>query len=164
MNKKLLITTGIVAALILTGIFYVVSNKMMETPTPAPQPQAATTEPTKPNEPAVPAQDLPAAPTPGAYTDYNAEKVTTTQGTKILFFHAPWCPQCRALEADIKAGKIPDNVTIFKVNYDTAQELRQKYGVTLQTTLVKIDDAGNLVKKYVAYDEPTLAALIKNLL
>jgi len=59
---------------------------------------------------------------------------------------------------------VPDGVTIFKTDYDSNQALRQKYGVTIQTTLVKIDDDGKLVKKYVAYDEPTLESLTKNLL
>src|SRR5687767_11172668 len=83
----------------------------------------------------------------GMYKEYSEEMFASTSGTKILFFHASWCPQCRQLESDIKEGKIPDGVTIFKVDYDTSQKLRQKYGVTLQTTLVKVDDSGNEVKK-----------------
>lgn len=102
--------------------------------------------------------------TSGDYIDYSSSVIANTAGTKILFFHAPWCPQCRALEASIKSGEIPSGVTIIKVDYDTNQTLRQKYGVTIQTTLVKIDDNGGLIKKYVAYDEPTLAVLKSNLL
>lgn len=100
----------------------------------------------------------------GSYVDYSPDVVATAQGTKILFFHAPWCPQCRALEADIKAKGLPAGLTIIKVDYDSNQSLRQKYGVTIQTTLIKIDDQGDLIKKYVAYDEPNLEAVIKNLL
>ncbi len=98
------------------------------------------------------------------YVTYSDDIVAKTSGTKILFFHAPWCPQCRALEASIKAGTIPTGVTIIKVDYDSHQALRQQYGVTIQTTLVKVDDTGNLIKKYVAYDEPTLSAVSQNLL
>jgi hypothetical protein len=36
--------------------------------------------------------------------------------------------------------------------------------VTLQTPIVKVDDSGSLIQKYVAYDEPTLASVIKNTL
>lgn len=100
----------------------------------------------------------------GSYVDYSSDIIAKTSGTKILFFYAPWCPQCRALEADIKAKGVPSGVTIIKVDYDSNQKLRQKYGVTIQTTLVKVDDNGNLVKKYVAYDEPNLEAVKKNLL
>ena len=98
------------------------------------------------------------------YIDYYDGVIAATAGQKIIFFHAPWCPQCRALEASIKAGQIPAGVTIIKTDYDSMQSLRQKYGVTIQTTLVKVDDQGNLIKKYVAYDEPTLDNLVKNLL
>jgi len=100
----------------------------------------------------------------GQYVDYTPEAIANTKGTKILFFHAAWCPQCRALEDSIKAGNIPDGTTIIKVDYDSNQQLRQKYGVTIQTTLVKVDDNGDLIESYVAYDEPTLDALIRNLL
>jgi thiol-disulfide isomerase/thioredoxin len=101
---------------------------------------------------------------PGKYTDYSSNIIAETSGTKVLFFHAPWCPQCRMLEADIKQTALPDNLTIIKVDYDSNQSLRQKYGVTLQTTLVLVDDNGNLVKKYVAYNEPTYESIKENLL
>lgn len=120
--------------------------------------------PTKSSKPPVvngPAASQPGA---GAYLDYDPNIIAKTPGTKLLFFHAPWCPQCRALEADIKSRGVPSGVAIIKVDYDSHQNLRQKYGVTIQTTLVKVDDKGGLVKKYVAYDEPSLDALKRNLL
>jgi len=101
---------------------------------------------------------------PGKYVEYSSDVIASTKGTKLLFFHAPWCPQCRAIEADIKEDGVPSGVTIIKVDYDTNQALRQKYGVTIQTTIVRVDDNGALVKKYVAYDEPTLNSVVKNLL
>lgn len=101
---------------------------------------------------------------PGAYVDYSADVVANTKGTKILFFHASWCPQCQKLEADIKQSGVPSGVTIIKIDYDNSQSLRQQYGVTLQTTMVLIDDNGRLIKKFVAYDEPSLEAVKRNLL
>ena len=92
---------------------------------------------------------------PGEYVDYSPELVSSTDGTKLLFFHASWCSQCNALESDIEASDLPDGVTIFKVDYDTNQDLRQKYGVTIQTTVVEVDKDGNKVDSYVAYEEPT---------
>lgn len=100
----------------------------------------------------------------GNYVDYSEEIISSTSSTKILFFHAPWCPQCRALDSSIKAGNIPVGVTIIKTDYDSHQELRKKYGVTIQTTLVKISDDGSIVKKYTAYDTPTLQSVKDNLL
>jgi thiol-disulfide isomerase/thioredoxin len=104
------------------------------------------------------------ASTHGKYVDYSDSIIEETLGDKILFFHASWCPQCQALEADIRASTLPKNLTIIKVDYDNHQDLRQRYGVTIQTTLVRVDDQGNLVKKFVAYDDPTLQALIEKLL
>lgn len=158
MSKKLAISIGIVVVLAAAG-GYVVLTRMAapQQPATAPPTTEQSTPPTTAAEPTAPAAQ------PGAYKDYDPATVAATQGTKILFFHAQWCPQCRALEADIKANTVPSGVTIFKVNYDTAQDLRRKYEVTLQTTMVLIDDQGNWVKKYVAYDDPTLAAVINYL-
>lgn len=98
--------------------------------------------------------------TDGQYVAYSEQAVADTQDRKWLFFHAPWCPQCRALENDITARGVPDGLTIFKVDYDTATDLKKRYGVTLQTTLVEIDDQGNEVDKFVAYNDPSLAAVL----
>lgn len=155
-NNKIALSVGIgIVVVIGAGITYLLlNNQPMPIPNePSNQNQTSSPEPSPAN---------PAPQTPGAYKDYSSAEVAATAGKKVLFFHAPWCPQCRQLDAEIKAGSLPSGVTVFKIDYDSNQALRQKYGVTLQTTFVTIDDNGNLVKKYVAYDEPTLAALIKN--
>ncbi len=101
---------------------------------------------------------------PGVYEDYQEGLVASTNGVKVLFFHAPWCPQCRMIEADIESDGVPDGVTILKVDYDSNQPLRQKYGVTLQTTFVEIDNDGNEIETFVAYNEPTFDSVKANLL
>lgn len=116
------------------------------------------------NDRQVPEEKTGAPVAAGKYVDYSPTVIAETPGTKVLFFHAPWCPQCRALEKSIEEGQIPENTTIIKVDYDTNQRLRQEYGVTIQTTLVRVDDQAKLVKKYVAYDDPSLETLIRNLL
>lgn len=138
------------------GIFF--GNRSADQAPMATEPTATETVPSEEQIPETTSSQ------PGTYVDYSDSVIASTEGTKILFFHAPWCPQCRALEASIKSSQIPSNVTIIKVDYDTHQTLRQKYGVTIQTTLVKVDDNGSLVKKYVAYDEPTFTAVKTNLL
>jgi thiol-disulfide isomerase/thioredoxin len=100
----------------------------------------------------------------GVYVDYSEDVLASTKGTKLLFFHAPWCPQCRALDESIRSSALPDDVTIFKVDYDSNQALRAKYGVTIQTTMVKVDDKGNKLASYVAYDEPTFQSVKQALL
>lgn len=100
---------------------------------------------------------------PGLYIDYSDEALASTQGRRILFFYASWCPQCRALEKSIQGTGVPSGMAIFKVNYDTQTALRQQYDITLQTTIVEIDASGALLKKHVAYDDPSLPAVLKAL-
>lgn len=155
MKKPVIITFAvIVIALIVAAIWFFAPKTSQYSP------QSSTSESTKTPQ----ATSTSSSTQPGKYVDYTEDIIASTKGTKILFFHAPWCPQCKALDSSIRSGKIPDGVTIIKVDYDSSQKLKQKYGVTVQTTLVSVDDSGNLIKKYVAYSTPSLEALIKNVL
>lgn len=161
MDKRTIITLGIILAVIIGAFSFLIFNptardaaqKNIEssavdpqtTSTDTSQAQSATTEQA------------------GKYVTYSADALAADKGTKLLFFHAPWCPQCRDLDADINKQGVPSGTTVYKVDYDSNQTLRQKYGVTIQTTVVKVDDSGNLVKKYVAYKEPNLNSVLTNL-
>ncbi len=103
-------------------------------------------------------------PVNGAYTSYSEEAFANANGTRVLFFHAPWCPQCRAIDKGFQNNPTPAGFTVLKTDYDSNQALREKYGVTLQTTFVVVDDNGQLVKKYVAYDDPSYESVKTNLL
>jgi len=97
----------------------------------------------------------------GTYEAYDVAKLANTAtGNVVLFFHASWCPTCRALDVDIKNNlkNIPPNVTILDVDYDNSDALKQKYGVTIQHTLVQVDKDGNLIKKWSG--SPTLSSVI----
>jgi hypothetical protein len=48
------------------------------------------------------------------------------------------------------------------VDYDNSDELKKKYGVTYQHTLVQVDKDGNLIKKWSG--SPTLTSLVKEVL
>jgi thiol-disulfide isomerase/thioredoxin len=100
---------------------------------------------------------------PGEYADYSVAALEAVEGTAVLFFHAPWCPQCRALEEDILAREVPDGITVLKVDYDSNQDLRQQHGVTIQTTVVRLDDSGDAVQTFVPYDDPTLETALAGL-
>ena len=102
----------------------------------------------------------PSASTGGEYIEYTDGVIERTDGAKVLFFHAPWCPQCRKLDEQLLAEGAPEGLTVLKVDYDSRSDLRQKYGVTLQTTVVFVDDAGELVSSTVLYDDPSIASLI----
>ena len=152
MNKKIVVAVVSFVVLAVGGVVYVSSQpadrKMYKNPD-SPTQQVSDTQIVM----------------KGSYVEYSADVVANTPGTKVLFFHASWCPQCRAIEADIKRESVPAGLTIIKVDYDSHQDLRKKYGVTLQTTFIKIDDSGNAIAdKYVAYNEPTFAAVKRDYL
>jgi len=98
----------------------------------------------------------------GSYETYTPEKVAmkAAAGKVVLFFHASWCPTCRAVDADIKAhlSAIPAGLTILDVDYDASTDLKVKYGVTIQHTFVEVDAQGAMIKKWSG--SPTLAALV----
>jgi thioredoxin 1 len=80
------------------------------------------------------------------YSSYSPEAIAkNADGTNVIFFHAPWCPTCKAAEADINSNiaSLPAKFNILKVDYDTSTALKQKYGVTSQSTFVKVDKDGN---------------------
>lgn len=162
MPRQLRIIVIVLGVLLLVGFGYLLfssdessENTSLETQTSTP----ANSEPPEQTD------DTEARTTAsGSYVAYSAEAVASANGQKVLFFHAPWCPQCRQLDKSITEGVVPAGVTIYKVDYDSNQELRQRYGVTIQTTLVLLDKDGNEAKKYVAYDEPNLTAVVDNLL
>lgn len=96
-----------------------------------------------------------------SYEAYSPEKLSRAQnGDVILFFKAPWCPTCRALDKDIMAnlGSIPENTSILTVDYDNSTALKQKYGVTYQHTFVQVDTEGNQIAKWSG--SPTLTSLL----
>jgi thioredoxin 1 len=87
----------------------------------------------------------------GSYEAYSADKLARAEtGDVVLFFHASWCPSCRGLNASIEGNlsSLPEGVSILKVNYDTETELKKKYGVTYQHTLVQVDKDGAMIKKW----------------
>lgn len=87
----------------------------------------------------------------GTYEAYSPDKLARAEsGDVVLFFHASWCPSCRGLNSDIEANAsaIPEGVSILKVDYDKEAELKKKYGVTYQHTLVQVDKDGTMIKKW----------------
>lgn len=101
---------------------------------------------------------------PGTYQTYSQSNLQNAgERERVLFFHAPWCPQCRALEADIEAKGVPAGVAIFKIDYDSNQDLRQKYGVTQQTTVVLVGESGDKIRDFLPYSDPTMANALNGL-
>lgn len=82
------------------------------------------------------------------------------KNTTVYFFGATWCPSCRGTYRDITENysKFPTNFRLVLVNYDTARELKAKYGVTYQHTFVSIDASGKALKTW--NGSPTVADIV----
>ncbi|MBI2593972.1 thioredoxin family protein [Candidatus Daviesbacteria bacterium] len=89
-----------------------------------------------------------------SYLDYSKSNQVLSKkyGKTVLFFAATtWCQTCSALDKEIKMRlrDIPLDVTILKVDYDNDREMKTKYGVTQQHTLVVLDKDGNELKRWI---------------
>lgn len=153
MNKNIGIIIGILALIaIVGGAYSSVSNKddvMMNNETKDTAMMQKETDVIKKDEAGM--IDKSSVMMKGSYEEYSSEKLARAEsGDVVLFFHASWCPSCKGLNSDIEANlnSIPEGVSILKVDYDKATELKKKYGVTYQHTLVQVDKDGNLIKKW----------------
>lgn len=148
MNVKLLAAVAVLLAAA-AGVYLLRPAPEVATPQPEPPSQAAA--------PVVPS----AADQAGTYRDYTAEELAAAQAAGrrvVLFFHAPWCPFCRTADAAFRAklSQVPADVTLLKVDYDSSQDLRRRYGVTYQHTFVQVDAAGDEVTQWTGGDVDTL--------
>jgi thiol-disulfide isomerase/thioredoxin len=87
----------------------------------------------------------------GNYLEYSEDSYGDSRLKKrVLFFHAKWCPTCKVANEEFtdKQNNIPDDVVLFKVDYDTESELKKRYGITYQHTFVLVDDQGNEIRKW----------------
>lgn len=87
------------------------------------------------------------------YVDYSPAALADAQanGRAVIFFYAVWCPTCNALNNELNSGglgNLPSDVTILKADYDNENDLKQKYGIGVQHSLVQVDDNGNEVTKW----------------
>jgi thiol-disulfide isomerase/thioredoxin len=118
-------------------------------------PSASPTVPAEPDAPqeAEQASSEAARSGPGSYitlAEYDADKGTYASTDVVLFFNAEWCSTCKKARDNIEASlaSIPSGLTIVVVDFDTANDLRQKYGVTVQHTFVQVDADGNELAKW----------------
>lgn len=57
----------------------------------------------------------------------------------LVWVHAPWCPVCREQEKAIKeitADPAYHDLVVLRIDFDTQKPLWQKFGATMQSTLI----------------------------
>ena len=77
--------------------------------------------------------------------DYEADPSAYDSGDVVLFFNASWCSTCKVARDNLTSDPeaIPAGLTIVSVDFDSATDLRQRYGVTLQHTYVQVGPDGS---------------------
>lgn len=154
MRKRLIIGATVTFVILTSGLLYLFMH-----PSTTPSRQSISAPRTVNTT-----SSSPASSTQGRYTTYSAASASDTSFNEtILFFYAPWCPECRAFDTVLTSATIPEGTQILKVDYDTATDLKQRYGVTLQTTFIKITSGGEKVSLWTAYGkEKSLQAVLSN--
>ncbi len=140
-------------AVAVTGVLVALGAASCAGPAATPYGGAATGGTTVTSAPADTAPgSQPGASAAGTFTEYTPEAVSSASESEkvVLFFHATWCSTCKLLARDIEANaaQIPAGVKILKVDYDSETALKQKYGVTLQHTLVQVRPDGSPLAKW----------------
>lgn len=72
---------------------------------------------------------------------YTAAALAQAQGANqpvALHFHADWCPTCRAQDKALQSLKSDPalDLTVLVANYDTEKDLKRRFNVRAQSTLV----------------------------
>jgi thiol-disulfide isomerase/thioredoxin len=92
------------------------------------------------------------APTAGAWIDQATYEANKQQyhdaGNVVLFFNASWCPTCQQAVSNLDAEGVPPGLTVVSLDYDSASDLKQEYGVTVQHTFVQVDESGAQQAKF----------------
>lgn len=85
---------------------------------------------------------------PGTVYAAYAQGVIGNGETSVLFFYAPWCPECQAADKILKALYKNGSpiISTYRVDYDSEKELKKTYGIVRQTSFVLIDETGKAVK------------------
>ena len=153
--KTLYIVLGVVLIAVIGGGFFLFNSNTNSTRT---QNQVTITEEVEKNKVDTQQEESGVGANKSAlsarYLDYSEENLaqaTANNGKSVLFFAAlAWCPSCQAADKDIKANfsKVPEDITILRVDYDTAKEMKKKFAITMQDTFVQVDSQGKEITRW----------------
>lgn len=144
MNNKYLIAGGIVIG-VLAGAYFLIPHAKKPT-------QILTNQEETELDMSDTRIDLSPNAESSRYQDYSPERASLASNDRkvVLFFHASWCPTCKAAHQAFLEGQdsIPSDVLILKTDYDTQTDLKKKYDVNYQHTFVQIDSEGNQIQQW----------------
>lgn len=86
------------------------------------------------------------------YTEDNFKKALLWWDQVLLLFKANWCSSCKVLEDEIQEQWIPRWILIMYVDFDKEFELRKKYKVNNQHTVVYVDQQWNEINRDLWWD------------
>jgi len=155
MNKSLLIGIVLVAVIGVIAVIFLSQNKNTDKNTSMATSSDIKEEVMEEKSDKMMAED-------SRYVDFTAQKFEEAKDKKrVYFFHASWCPTCKVVNKEFSENStgIPEDVMIFKTDYDTENELKKKYNITYQHTFVFVDENGSEIKKW---NGGGLAELVQN--
>jgi thiol-disulfide isomerase/thioredoxin len=84
------------------------------------------------------------------YSDAALATAQKADGPVALHFRADWCPTCRAQDKVLESLKAEPglDLTVLAVNYDTEKDLKRRFHINSQSTLVVLKgqkETGRLV-------------------
>lgn len=91
-----------------------------------------------------------------SYQLYTPQAFAAANTRRLLFFYANWCPTCKPVDQELqaRAGELPSNLTIFRVNYnddqvdEDEQAIATDHSITYQHTFVQVDQDGNSLQTW----------------
>ena len=100
----------------------------------------------------------------GGYREYSkSDFEKSSEDYRVYFFHASWCGFCKEADKELSAQKnrIPDNVVVFKTDFDSEKKLKKKYGVYNRHTFVLVDLDGNEITQWSGGSIDTLIDMVQ---
>lgn len=74
------------------------------------------------------------------YESFDQVLALAANGPTLIYFHADWCPTCRATMVTFQARwpEVRPGLTLVIADYDSETDLKARFGVTYQNTFVQV--------------------------